>query len=98
MLIKSEFNIDVGRTRIVEILNSNAYKYWSPILRVKMKYNAIRLNWCERHIIETCFPDLFFSDESTFYLDNPVGARWVKGKENYIHAKNKRRKWGMGCN
>ena len=28
--IKSEFNIDVGRTRIVEILNSNGYKYMSP--------------------------------------------------------------------
>ena len=56
-----------------------------------MNYNTIRLNWCEIHIIETCFPDLFFSDESTFYLDNPVGARWVKGKENYMHAKNKGR-------
>ena len=54
----------------------------------------MRLNWCERHLIETCFPDLFFSDESTFYLDIPVGARWVKDKENYIHAKNKGRKIG----
>ena len=54
----------------------------------------MRINWCERHIIETWFPNLFFSDESTFYLDNPVGARWVKRKENYIHAKNKGRKCG----
>ena len=59
-----------------------------------MKYNTIRLNWCERHIIETCFPDHLFSDESTFFLDNLVGARWVKGKENYIYAKNKGRKIG----
>ena len=53
----------------------------------------MRLNWCERHIIETCFPDLFFSNDSTFYLDNPVGARWVKGKENYIQQKRKFWAW-----
>ena len=32
---------------------------------------------------------IFFSNESTFYYDNPVGARWVKSNENNIHAKNK---------
>ena len=37
--------------------------------------------------------DLLFSDESTFYLDNPVGAWWVKSNlKNYINAKNKERK------
>ena len=76
--MKSEFNNAVGRTRIVGILNRDGYKYRPPKLRVKIKYNLIRLNWCERHLIETCFPDLFFSDEPTFYLDNPVGARWLK--------------------
>ena len=59
-----------------------------------MKFNTIILNWCERHIIETCYLYLYFSDESTFYLDYPVGARWIKSKENYIHAKNKGRKIG----
>ena len=96
-LIKSEFNIDVGRTRIVEILNSNGYKYRSPKLKI-IQHQYLRLNWCERHIIETCFSDLFFSDESTFYLDNPTGARWVKGKENYIHTKKSKKNWDMGCN
>ena len=88
-LIKSEFNIDVGMTKIVEILNSNGYKYRSPKLRVKneIQHKNLRLNWCERHIIETCFPEHFFSNESTFDLDNPVGARWVKSKEKYIYAK-----------
>ena len=53
----------------------------------------MRLKWCERHIIETCFPILFLSDESTFYLDDPVGAWWVKSNsKNYINAKNKERK------
>ena len=32
-LIKSKFNIDVGGTRIVEILNSHEYKYRSPKLK-----------------------------------------------------------------
>ena len=77
-----EFNIDVGRTRIVEILNSNGYKYRLQKLKIKneLLHQNLRLNWCERHIIETCFPDLFFSYESTFYLDNPIGARWIKSK------------------
>ena len=39
-LTKSEFNIYVGRTRIIEILNSNGYKYRLPKLRVKIKYNT----------------------------------------------------------
>ena len=36
-IIKSKFNIDVGRTRIVEILNKNGYKYRSPKLRLKIE-------------------------------------------------------------
>ena len=40
--------------------------------------------------------DLFFSGESTFYLDNPVGARWVKSKQNYIHEKKLGRKLWHG--
>ena len=36
-----------------------------------------------------CFSELFFSGESTLYLYNPVGARWVKRKQNYILAQNK---------
>ena len=39
-LIKSEFNIDDGRTRIVEILKGNGYKYRSPKLNIKMNYNT----------------------------------------------------------
>ena len=64
----------------------------------KIQHQNLRLNWCERHIIEICFPDLFISDESTFYLDILVGARWAKNKENYLHAKNKGENRDMGCN
>ena len=49
-----------------------------------MTYNSNLLSWS------------YHSDESTFYLDSPVGARWVKSKENYIHAKNKEKKSGHG--
>ena len=28
-------------------------KEWLPKLRLKMKYKTTRLNWCERHVIET---------------------------------------------
>ena len=76
-------------TRIVEILNSNWYKYRSPNLKVKneIQHRNLRLNWRERHIVETCLTYHLFNDESTFYLDNSIGARWVKRKESYIHAK-----------
>ena len=62
------------------------YKYCSPKLKVKneIQQRNLRLNWCEKHIIGACFPDLYLSDEPIFYLDNPVDARWVKSKENYI--------------
>ena len=66
------------------------------IVKIEIQHRDLRLNWCKKHIIETCFPVLFWSDESTFYLDNPVGARWLKRKQNYMQAKNKGRKIGDG--
>ena len=69
-----------------------------PKLRVKMKYNTEIWDWTgvKTYIIETYFPDIFCWYESTFYLDNPALERWVKSKENYIHAKIKRIKLGHG--
>ena len=40
----------------------------------------IRMNWCERHLCITNFSEVFFSDETTFNLDNPKGWLWLKMK------------------
>ena len=42
----------------------------------------------------TNFCDIFFTDETCFYLDNPVGARWLKDHHNLILSKKKGRKIG----
>ena len=55
-----------------------------------------RENWCLRHINDTNFYDIFFTDETTFYLDNPAGAKWLKDKYNFIYSKNKERKLEHG--
>ena len=52
----------------------------------------MRENWCLRHINDTNFYDIFFTDETTFYLNNPAGAKWLKDKDNFIYSKNKGRK------
>ena len=44
-------------------------------------------NWCERHLFSTNFNEVFFSDETTFYLDNPKGSLWLKNEDNIIHKK-----------
>ena len=65
-------------------------------MRVKNdeKQQLIRKNWWERHVFNTNFLNVFFSDETTFYLDNPVGSLWLKETENIIHSKHKGRKIG----
>ena len=42
----------------------------------------------------TNFYEVFFTDEITFYLDNPAGTRWLKDEENIIFSKKKGRKVG----
>ena len=45
-------------------------------------------------MFSTNFHDIFFSDEATFYLDDPVRSLWLKDEENIIYSKNKGRKIG----
>ena len=95
-LLKSEFDLDVGKTTILKCLKRNGYSYKSPKLKLKNEepQRQMRENWCLRHINDTNFYDIFFTDETTFYLDNPAGAKWLKDKDNFIYSKNKGRKIG----
>ena len=61
-----------------------------------MKYNTIKLNWCESHIIETCFPDLFFSDESNFYLITLLVQDGLRVRKTIYMQKIKEENLGHG--
>ena len=54
-----------------------------------------RLNWCVRHINTTFFYGVFFSDECTFYLNNPCGSKWAKNNEDNFFIEEQRRKIGV---
>ena len=93
---EDNFNIKISKSSICRVLKDNGFYYKSPKLRVKNdeKQQLIRKNWWERHVFNTNFLNVFFSDETTFYLDNPVGSLWLKETENIIHSKHKGRKIG----
>ena len=95
-LIKLEFDLDVGKTTILKCLKSNGYSYKHPKLKIKNEeqQRKMRENWWLRHMQNTNFYDIFFTDETSFYLDNPVGARWLKDHDNLIFSKKKGRKIG----
>ena len=46
-----------------------------------------------RYMQNKNFYDIFFTDETSFYIDNPVGARWLKDHNNLIFSK---KNWGVG--
>ena len=47
---------------------------------------AKRLDWCRRHL-DKYWHNIFFNDETTVYVDNPLGYKWMKKNEKYIEYK-----------
>ena len=41
-----------------------------------------RLDWCRRHL-DKYWHNIFFTDETTVYVDNPSGNKWMKKNEKY---------------
>ena len=95
-LIKLEFDLDVGKTTILKCLKNNGYSYKHSKLKIKNEeqQRKMRENWWLRHMQNTNFYDIFFTDETSFYLDNSVGARWFKDHDNLIFSK---KNWSVGC-
>ena len=94
-LIKGNFNLNVSKNNSFKCLKKNGYSFKSPKLRMKNdeEQQKIMINWCERHLFRTNFNEVFFSDETTFYLDSPKGWLWLlKNKDNIIDSKNRGRK------
>ena len=45
-----------------------------------------RLDWCRRHL-DKYWHNIFFTYETSVYVDNPSGYKWVKKNEKYIEYK-----------
>ena len=97
VILRDKNLANVSKTTIVNALNKLGYTYKTPKLKIKnlQLQKDARYNWCLRHINTTFFYGVFFSDECTFYLNNPCGSKWVKSnQDNIIFSKNKGRKIG----
>ena len=42
-----------------------------------------KLDWCRRHL-NKFWHNIFFTDETTVYVDDCSGYKWVKKSEKYI--------------
>ena len=53
----------------------------------------IRLNWCYRHVFDI-LNNIFFTDETTIYLNSPGGFKWIKEviQQDVITGRNRGRK------
>ena len=57
-----------------------------------MKERRKRLDWCMSQIHQEWIK-VFFSDETTIYLENPGGFKWVhKDEQNISEVKRRRGK------
>ena len=99
-LLNSRFDLNVSERTIQRWLKEKGYEYSLYKVRPKndLKDQENRLNWCKRHTFDNWY-DIFFTDETTIYLNNPGGFKWVKDGEqqNYVAGHNRGRKvnvWG----
>ena len=76
-ILREENLAGVSKTTIANALKKLGYVYKAPKLKVKNlePQKEARYNWCLRHINWTYFHGVFFSDECTFYLNNPSASR-----------------------
>ena len=84
-LLKDKFGIEVSESTI---RRSWISLYWSQNMPKKntWKEQQKRLDWCRRHL-DKYWHKIFFTDETTVYVDNPSGYKWVKKNEKYIEYK-----------
>ena len=97
VILRDKNLANLSKTTIVNELNKLGYTYKIHKLKIKnpQLQKDARYNWCLRHINTTFVYGVFFSDECTFYLNNPCGSKWVKSNEDNIKiSKNKERKVG----
>ena len=99
-LLKDKFGIEVSESIIRRALHEHEYHYIGPKISPKntWKEQKKRLGWCRRHL-NKYWHNIFFTDETTGYVDNPSGYGWVKKMKSILNTNNKRREhkinlWG----
>ena len=87
-LLKDKFGIEVSDSTIRRELQEHEYHYIEPKICPKntWKEQQKRFDWCRRHL-NKYWHKIFFTDETTAYVDNPSGYKWVKKNEKYIEYK-----------
>ena len=83
-LLKDKFGIEVSESTIRRALQEHEYHY----IGHRIYQKKIRLNW--RHL-NKYWNNIYFTDETTVYVDNPSGYKWVKKNESTLNTNNKRR-------
>ena len=99
-LLNNRFDMNISERTIQRSLNEKGYEYvgWKIKPKNDLHDQKIRFNWCNRHINDNWY-NIFFTDETTIYLNNPGSFKWIKTGEqaNYIEGRNRGRKinlWG----
>ena len=87
-LLKDKFGIKVSESTIRRALQEHEYHYIGPKICQKNIWKKMqeRLDWCRRHL-DKYWHNIFFTDETTVYVDNPSGDKRVKKNEKYIEYK-----------
>ena len=86
-LLKDKFGIEVSESTIRSALQEHEYHYIGPKICPKyLERAAKKLDWCRRHL-DKYWHKIFFTDETTVYVDNPSGYKWEKKNEKYIEYK-----------
>ena len=101
-LLKDKFGIEVSESTIRRALQEHEYHYIGTIIWQKntWKEQQKRLDWCRRHL-DKYWHKIFFTDETTVYVENPSGYKWVKKSEKYIENKKQKERteaWSLGSN
>ena len=87
-LLKDKFGIEVSESTIRRELQEHEYHYIEPTIcpNNTWKEQPKRLDWCIRHL-DKYWHNIFFTDETTVYVDYPSDYKWVKKNEKYIEYK-----------
>ena len=99
-LLKAQFkDLEINEISIRRFLVQKGYKWKGPLLRVKneVEQKAARLQFWKYNKYRN-WNNVFFTDESSFYLRSPVINRWVpKNENNYVEKSKYTKKihvWG----
>ena len=92
IFIKDNYNVELSRSTIRRSLIESDYRYIGPKIRPKnsIKEKIKRKKWWS-HQAHQNWNSVFFSDETTVYLENPAGFKWIhKDDQNISEVKRRR--------